>query len=317
MKRVLITGAGGFVGTHLVHALQQHAEYEIFAAVYKSTSDIAGIIPADHIQEGDLTEYAFAESLIQATRPDLVFHLAALSAVERNDAQAVKIMTANTTLQFNLLEAIRAHQPKARIIAICSGNAYGLVEPGTRSITESTPLRPLNAYAVSKITQEMLSLQYHLAYGLDVVILRPFNHTGPGQTDNFVIPTLAKQFAEIAKGKHVPTIEVGNLETIRDYTDVADMVQAYILAAEKGESGEIYNIGTGNGASVRELIEMFKKITGMSVEVVVKEEIVRHADVPALVCDATKFKQITSWEPSISLETTLQNVYNYWKEKSI
>jgi GDP-4-dehydro-6-deoxy-D-mannose reductase len=315
MKRVLITGAGGFVGTHLVHALQKQTEYEIFAAVYKSTSDITALIPADHIQEGDLTDYVFAQSLIQVASPDLVFHLAALSAVEKNDAQAVKIMTANTILQFNLLEAIRTHQPKARMIAICSGNAYGLVEDGAQPITESTPLRPLNAYAVSKITQEMLSLQYHLAYGLDVVILRPFNHTGPGQTDNFVIPALAKQFAEIAKGTRTPTLEIGNLETIRDYTDVADMVQAYILAAEKGESGEIYNIGTGKGVSVRELIDKLKKITGIEATVTVKEEIVRHTDVPALVCDATKFRTISDWKPQIPLETTLQNVYNYWKEK--
>lgn len=314
MKRILITGAGGFVGMYLIRALQKEGDSEIFAAVYKSTTDIATLLPKDHIIEGDLTDFAFAQKLVEIARPDFVFHLAALSVVQGSDAQAVTIINTNTNLQFNLLEAIRALQPKARIIAVCSANEYGLVEKGDAPINESTPLRPLNAYAVSKVAQEMLSLQYHLAYGLDVVILRPFNHTGPGQTDNFVVPALAKQFAQIKEGAPA-TIEVGNLETIRDYTDVEDMVQAYILAAQKGKSGEIYNIGTGKGVSVQELIDLLKKITGIEATIKVKDAIVRTADVPKLICDATKFRTISGWEPKIPLETTLQNVYNYWKEK--
>lgn len=313
MTRILVTGAGGFVGSHLIHALKERGEYEIFAAVYKSTSDVSDLIPADHIIEGDLTDATFANRLIEQTQPEVIFHLAALSVVHSSDKQATTVMNANTTLQYNLLEATKNFAPHARFLAICSANEYGLVENTTKPIDELTPLRPLNPYAVSKVTQEMLSLQYHLAYGLDTVMLRPFNHTGPGQTIDFVIPALAKQFVEIKKGQHPPTIEVGNLDNTRDYTDVVDMVEAYILASTKGRSGEIYNIGSGRGATVGQLIEMFKKITGLEVEVTVKDEMVRVADVPSLICDATKFHEATGWSPKVALEQTLKNVYTYWE----
>ena len=313
MKKVLVTGAGGFVGSHLIRVLLAQKRYEIFAAVYKSTSDIAALLPEDHIVEGDLTDAHFTDKLIKQTTPEIVFHLAALSVVHGSDKQATTVMNANTTLQYNLLEAIKNYAPKARFLAICSANEYGLVADTTKPINEQTPLRPLNPYAVSKVTQEMLSLQYHLAYGLDVVILRPFNHTGPGQTIDFVIPALAKQFVEIAKGKRSPTIEVGNVDNTRDYTDVSDMVEAYVLASEKGKSGEIYNIGTGRGVTVGELITMFKKITKLDPKIVVKDEIVRLADVPVLICDATKFRNDTKWSPKVPLEKTLQQVYTYWE----
>lgn len=315
MKKILVTGAGGFVGSYLVRALQQNTENDIFVTVYKSTTDIGSLVPADHIIEGDLTDGTFTNTLIKRVVPDIIFHLAALSVVHSSDKQALSVLTANTALQYNILESVRQFAPHTRFVAICSANEYGLVEDYQKPINESTPLRPLNPYAVSKVTQEMLTLQYHLAYGLDTIILRPFNHTGIGQTLDFVVPALAKQFAEVARGTRPPVIEVGNLDNVRDFTDVADMVSAYLLASVKGISGQVYNLGSGVGVSVCDLIAKFELISGIKVEVKVQENMLRVADVPILVCDASKFKALSGWSPKISLETTLTNVYNYWKEQ--
>lgn len=314
MKKILVTGAGGFVGTHLIKALQEKGETEIYAAVYKSTSDISELVAADHVMAGDLTDFAFAQKLIQTVQPEVIYHLAALSVVGSAE-QASTIMTANTTLQYNLLEAIRLHAPKARVIAVCSANQYGLVKESDLPINESVPFRPLNAYAISKINQEMLALEYHLAYGIDVVILRPFNHTGEGQTDEFVVPALAKQFIQIERGES-QEIVVGNVETTRDFTDVLDMVQAYILAAEKGVSGEAYNIGSGQGYTVRQILDLFQKIIGKSVSIKEDKAKVRESDVPVLIADASKFKSLSGWTPKIPLETTLQRILEYWRKQT-
>ncbi len=315
MKKILITGAGGFVGTHLIKELQQNPGVEIFAAVYKSTSDIASLVEADHIFEGDLTDYAFAQKLIQTTQPDIIYHLAALSVVHTSPTQATQVMNANTTISYNILESVRLHAPHARFVAICSANVYGAVSNPNKSIDESVPFRPLNPYAVSKIAQEMLALQYHLAHSLDVVILRPFNHTGVGQTTDFVIPAFAKQFVQIEKGA-TPVIEVGNLETTRDFTDVSDMVKAYVLASEKCVSGTAYNIGSGRGYTIREILNIFQKITGKTVEIKESQSLIRKSDVPVLIADASKFAEATGWEPKVSLETTISDILNYWRKQT-
>lgn len=313
--RILITGAGGFVGTHLIKELQQNPGVEIFAAVYQSTSDIASLVEADHIFEGDLTDYTFAQELIQTTKPDVIYHLAALSVVHDSVEHATSVINSNTTISYNILEATRLSAPQARFIAICSANVYGLVDSSEIPLKETTPFRPLNPYAVSKITQEMLALQYHLAHSLDVVILRPFNHTGVGQTTDFVIPAFAKQFVQIEKGA-TPVIEVGNLETTRDFTDVSDMVRAYVLASDKCVAGTAYNIGSGRGYTIREILNIFQKITGQTVEIKENQSLIRKSDVPVLIADASKFRESTGWEPKISLEITISDILNYWRKQT-
>lgn len=315
MKKILITGAGGFVGTYLIKELQSQQAGEIYGTVYHSTSDISSLLPADHILEGDLTDPSFAQRLIETTQPDHIYHLAAISVVSNSFAQALTTMQSNTTLSYNLLENVRLHAPHSRFIAVCSANVYGAVTDTTRPISESTPMRPLNPYAVSKATQELLALQYHLAHGLDTVILRPFNHTGIGQTVDFVIPRLASQFAQIEQGLLPPTIQVGNLESIRDFTDVRDMVKAYVLAATHCQSGEIYNIGSGQGVSVREIIQIFQSLSATKVEISINNQLVRAADVPVLVADYAKFKQITQYAPSIPLTQTISDILNSYRTR--
>lgn len=313
MTKILITGAGGFVGTYLIKELQKDSDNEIYGAVFKSTSDISALLDSNHIIEGDLNNPVVAASLVKQSNPDVVYHLAALSVVGSSVVNAVSVLNTNTTISYNVLEAVKNNAPHARFIAIASANEYGAVQDPSRPIHESEPLRPLNPYAVSKVTQEMLSSMYHLAYDLDVVILRPFNHTGVGQTTEFVIPRLAEQFARIEKGLLPPFIEVGNITTIRDFTDVRDMVRAYVLASVKGISGDIYNIGSGVGHTIKEIIDILQSLSKVKVGVKVKNELVRTGDVPVLIADATKFKDLTHWQPTISLETTISDILNHYR----
>ena len=313
--KILITGAGGFVGTYLIRQLQKKTDNEIYGAVYKSTSDISSLLPQNHILEGDLTDFAVAESHLQTVQPDIIYHLAALAIVGNSFANATKVINTNTNLSFNLFEAARLIVPKARIIHICSANVYGAVLDSSRPLTESTPFRPLNPYSVSKINQEMLGLEYHLTYGSDVIALRPFNHTGIGQTTDFLIPRLAQQFAAIEKGQLAPTIEIGNLDSIRDFSDVRDMVRAYVLAAESCLAGEAYNIGSGKGYKVSQVIDIFQSLSQAKVEIKVKKDLVRSADVPALVADFTKFKEATGYFPVISLERTISDILDFYRQQ--
>jgi len=313
--KILITGAGGFVGTYLIRQLQKKTDNEIYGAVYKSTSDISSLLPQNHILEGDLTDFAVAESHLQTVQPDIIYHLAALSVVGNSFANAIKVINTNTNLSFNLFEAARLIVPKARIINICSANVYGAVLDSSRPLTESTPFRPLNPYSVSKINQEMLGLEYHLTYGSDVIALRPFNHTGIGQTTDFLIPRLAQQFAAIEKGQLAPTIEIGNLDSIRDFSDVRDMVSAYVLAAESCLAGEAYNIGSGKGYKVSQVIDIFQSLSQAKVEIKVKKDLVRSADVPALIADFTKFKEATGYFPVISLERTISDILDFYRQQ--
>lgn len=313
MKKILVTGAGGFVGTYLIKRLLEMGESEVYGAVYQSTSDIQGLLDSSHIIEGDLTDPIFVENLIKTTSPNVVYHLAALSVVHNSQANALRVLSGNTAISYNLLDAVRLHAESARFMAICSANVYGAVQNTTIPVSESTPLRPLNPYAVSKISQEMLALQYFLAYGLDVVILRPFNHTGIGQTLDFVIPRLSAEYAKIERGETPAILEVGNISSIRDFTDVHDMVEAYILAAKSCVSGEIYNIGTGQGVSVAKILEILSSLTQVKVEIKSSQGLSRVADVPVLVADASKFIAATGWHPRISLETTISDILGYYR----
>lgn len=315
MKKVLITGAGGFVGPHLIRFLQSYGNTDIYCSAFSSASDISELVPLDHIITGDLTRFADADTLIRTVQPDIIYHLASLSAVGSSVENAARVLTANTLLQYNLLESLRLNRPQARLLAVCSANEYGLVHESEVPISESQPLRPLNPYAVSKVAQEMLALQYHYAHGLDTVILRPFNHTGEGQTSDFVIPALAEQFVRIAAGSREPVIEVGNTASIRDFTDVKDMVRAYVLAVEKCESGEVYNVGYGKGISIADIIKLFEEISGLSVTVKQHPGKVRASDVPVLLSDSGKFRAATGWEPEIKLKDTLTRVYNYYRNR--
>ena len=316
MKRILITGAGGFVGPHLIKEILSQGDSDIFATVFNSNNDLSDLVGRDHVVAGDLSDPVFAKSLLTQIKPDIIYHLAALSVVHNSADMAMRVINSNATISYNLLEAVRLSNQSARFIAICSANVYGAVLDQSKPLNESTPLRPLNPYAVSKVVQEMLALQYCLAHKLNIVILRPFNHTGVGQTTDFLIPKLAKQFAAIEKGSTPPIIEIGNLDSIRDFTDVRDIARAYTMASLYCKSGETYNIGSGIGVTVADIISIFQSLSSVKVDIKVNKNLIRHADVPFLVSDTSKFNQITNYVSTISLKNTISDILAYWRDKS-
>jgi GDP-4-dehydro-6-deoxy-D-mannose reductase len=190
---------------------------------------------------------------------------------------------------------------------------YGQVMPTDLPIDEETPLRPTNPYAVSKITQDYLGLQYILSYKFDVVIVRPFNHTGPGQSPSFAIPAFARQIALIEKDKQEPILKVGNLSAKRDFSDVRDIVKGYTQLMEKGKTGEIYNIGSGKSRSTKELLDLLLLLTDKKIKVEEDPSKIRPIEVPDTYCNFEKINSLTGWTPGISIEKTLQDTLDYWR----
>jgi GDP-4-dehydro-6-deoxy-D-mannose reductase len=253
--------------------------------------------------------------LVEEFEPDVIFHLAAQSFVPSSFADPWDTLENNIRSQLNILEAVRWLGRAARVLVIGSNEEYGSPRPEELPLTEESPLRPSSPYAVSKVAQDFLGLQYHLAYGVDVVRLRPFNHTGPGQSPRFVVPAFASQVARIEAGLQEPVMRVGNLDVARDFTDVRDIVRAYYLAATRAEPGEVYNLASGRPQSVRGLLETLLSLSTAEIRVEVDPDRYRPADTPVAYGSAERFHRQTGWEPEIPFEQTLRDVLEYWREQ--
>lgn len=317
--RVLITGITGFAGSHLVeYLLAQHPEVEIFGT-YRWRSRMDNIEHLDNkgfqLVETDLRDYTSVQQALAKVRPDAIFHLAAQSFVPASWSAPNETITTNLSGQTNLFEAVRALELDPVIQIACSSEQYGLVHADEVPIKETNPLRPLSPYAVSKMGQDFLGYQYFQSYGMKVIRTRGFNHTGPRRGQVFVTSNFCYQVASIEAGIQEPVIRVGNLDAIRDFTDVRDMVRAYWLGVTKGKPGEVYNIANGSGISIRDLLD---KIIGMA-QVEVRTEVdparLRPSDVEILVGDSSKFRADTGWEPQIPFDQTVQDLLNYWRER--
>ena len=311
--RALITGAGGFAGGHLVSFLEGETDWEILGTVYPDPVEDGHPRPRVRLQHADLRDPASVAQLVAGFEPDVVFHLAAQSFVPSSFGDAWNTLENNIRSQLNLLDAARASDGPPRVVVIGSNEEYGRPEPADLPFTEESPLRPANPYAVSKVTQDLLALQYHVAYGVDVVRLRPFNHTGPGQSPRFVVPAFASQIASIERGEQEPILRVGNLDASRDFTDVRDMVRAYYLAAEKGESGDVYNLSSGQPRLIRALLDMLLSLAKVDITVEVDPARFRPVDVPVAYGSAEKFERLTGWRPEVPFEQTLGDVLEYWR----
>ena len=217
----------------------------------------------------------------------------------------------------NLLEAVKASGLKPRVVLVGTGVSYGNPAPEHLPVHESCPLRPNNPYAASKAAADLLGIQHFLGHGTDVVLARPFNHAGPRQSSTYVLSGLARQVAEVELGRR-PRVEVGNLDVIRDFTDVRDVVRAYRLLATKGTSGEIYNLGTGQGVKLTDALSTLAAHAGRPIEVYVDPARVRPVDQPLLVADPTKLRAATGWAPLYSIERTLLDMLDdcarSWRE---
>jgi len=314
--RALITGITGFAGSHLAeYILAEHPGVEVYGLVrWRSrTENIEAVRGRVVLKEGDLKDMVSLRTVLDQVRPDRIFHLAAQSFVPSSWRLPAETFAVNALGQINLFEAALSLKLAPRIQIAGSSEEYGHVNPDEVPMKETNPLRPLSPYAVSKVAQDLLAYQYFKSYGLPAVRTRGFNHTGPRRGDVFVTSNFAQQIVEIEKGKREPVIRVGNLEAKRDFSDVRDIVRAYWLAAEKGEPGEVYNIGSGRAYAMREVLETLLAKSKVKVRVEVDPERLRPSDVPILLSDSSKFRTLTGWEPRIPFEKTMGDLLDYWR----
>jgi GDP-4-dehydro-6-deoxy-D-mannose reductase len=308
--RFLITGVSGFAGSHLADYLASQPDAEVWGC------DRSGERRPSHpsalrLLAADVRDPAAARALVEQTQPDRIYHLAGQAFVGSSWADPWDTLETNLRAQVNLLEAMRAVCPAARMLVVGSNEEYGRLTPNDLPVRESTPLRPDSPYGVSKVGQDMLGLQYHLSYSLYVVRVRPFNHIGPRQNARFVAPAFASQIVAIEAGRQPPVMRVGNLAARRDFTDVRDMVRAYALALEHGEPGEVYNIGSERSRGIRELLDTLLSFSTRRITLEVDTDRLRPSDVPEAVCDASKFRARTGWAPTIPFEQTLKDLLDY------
>ena len=308
--KALIIGVAGFVGRHLVNELVNTGWDVHGTKLPTETTDLD--IPMYGL---DVLDAAAVKGLLKKVSPDCVFHLAALSSVALSWKEPAKTVDVNIKGVVNLLEALREMGTPPRVLLVGSGEEYGRIQPDELPISEDTVLRPGNIYACTKATQGMLGQVYADAYGLEIITVRAFNHIGTGQTDSFVVPAFCKQVAEIEASGGTGVIRVGNLDAKRDFTDVRDIVKAYRLLAEKGDSGEIYNVGSGNAISIADILELILKQSKASISVEKDQSRMRPSDTPVVEADISKLGECTGWKPEIPIEATILNVLNEWRAK--
>jgi GDP-4-dehydro-6-deoxy-D-mannose reductase len=298
--KYLITGSEGFVGAYLAR--------EILAREPGAT--IVGVDRAG-ANALDLLDLDGTVALLARERPDYLIHLASLSSVGASWQAPVASFTNNTNIFLNVLEGVRRGSPKTRVLSVGSSEEYGIVTPDELPLRETSPLRPASPYAVARVAQEQLADVYVRGYGLDIVQTRSFNHVGAGQSDQFVISALGKQFAEIAKGKR-DALEVGTTSVVRDFLDVRDVVSAYCELLARGSRGEVYNVCSGRGVSITDAIAMFESISGTHPKVVIDPARVRPVENAYVVGSNAKIANALGWQPQFSLEDSLRGVYTYW-----
>jgi GDP-4-dehydro-6-deoxy-D-mannose reductase len=311
--RVLVTGVSGFVGGHLAEHLVAAGDLVVgLSASGRWPEGLARLAPHVRIERCDLTAVDEADlaGLIARKRPEAVYHLAAQANPQASVADPRGTWALNLGGALNLLEAVKASGLKPRVILVSSGTCYGDPSPELIPVREDCPLRPNNPYAASKAAADLLGIQHHLAHGTDVIVVRPFNHAGPRQSPRYVLAALAAQVAEVESGRK-DIIEIGNLDVVRDFTDVRDVVRGYRLLAERGTPGEIYNLGSGRGTRIAEALDHLRSLAARPIAVRVDPARVRPVDLPLLVADASKLRAATGWEPAYSIERTLADMLEW------
>jgi GDP-4-dehydro-6-deoxy-D-mannose reductase len=304
MKTVLVTGSEGFVGSHLIKALDV-SMYEVVATCLPQLVPKKGKYVALDILNLDLAVEVFKQH-----DPDIVFHLAAVSSVAKSFRDRPTAYSTNIVGTANLLEATKSLKKKSQFFFVSTCEIYG----GGEGLSEDGPTALKNPYAVSKYSAELICNDYQRD-GLECVIIRPFTHTGPGQAESFVLPTIAKQVSEIEKGKRAPLIELGNVEAKREFLNVKDIVSAYGMAMEKCVVGETYNIASGKGYKISEVVDIFAALSKKTFDLKTNPTKMRKNDIPVLLGDGTKFSQLTGWSPKVKIEKTVEDLLNYWRAK--
>ncbi len=307
--QVFVTGATGFAGSHLVDRLLA-AGHRVTALVHAATSRMQ-LPDRVTVLEGDLLDEAAVATAVTQARPDVIYHLAGQAYPARSWQIPGQTIAVNSVGTANVLQAA-VNYGRVRVVVVTSADIYGVVHKANLPITEQTPPQPRHPYGVSKWAAAQLVPLYWERFGLEVMEARPFNHIGPGQGLGFVVPDFASQVAAIKRGERDNTIQVGNLEAQRDFTDVRDVVRAYVALAEQGQPGETYLIASGQPVPIRLLLTTLIKLAGVDVQVVYDQARLRPSDIPCLYASYTKIQQHTGWQPQVPLEQSLADVLAEW-----
>jgi GDP-4-dehydro-6-deoxy-D-mannose reductase len=318
MKKILITGISGFVGGHFVQYLTtHHHDLEIHGiSRSKPAWDFVNTPPelldSHFFHRADLNDIPKIKLFIEEIQPDYILHLAAQSSVAESWKTPVLSFMNNTNIFLNIIDTVRLNDNAARVLSIGSSEQYGIVSEKDLPISEDRPQCPENPYAVARVAQEHLARIYAKGYNLDICCTRSFNHCGPGQTDRFVVSAIVKQFVKVAQGIQEPVINIGNGAIVRDFVDVHDVIEAYNLLLTKGKKGEVYNICSGQGRSILDIVTMLSEMFKMRVEVHQEQSQIRPIDNPRIIGNYQKIQRDLGWKPTIPFKQSLQSIYDYW-----
>ena len=310
---VLVTGAEGFIGSHLVeHLLAQGRE------VIGTTFDdsvlwrLEGVKDRIQVLSMDVRDGERVDEVMSAHRPEAVYHLAAQSLPTVSWEEPVRTIDTNANGTVNIIESLRRHSSEAPVLVACSSAEYGMVSPDEVPTPEDHPLRPLHPYGVSKVAQDLLAYQYHYNFGVKAFRARIFNTTGPRKEAD-VLADFTKRVVDIEQGRGPPRLRVGNLEASRDFTDVRDNVRALTLLVERGRPGVAYNICTGNVHRISDLLDVILSNTGAQVEVWEDPALMRPSDEPIIAGSNRRLVEDTGWGPEIPIERTIIDMLEFWR----
>lgn len=313
--RALITGIAGFAGSHLTeHLLTKGIKVHGFYLRDHSVENLNDVKDKIELVSCDVASFQNVQKELSRISPDLVFHLAAFASPAQSFQNPAETLKNNILGQLNILQALADIGSKAKVLVIGSADEYGNIDPEHLPAKEDTPLAPTSPYAVSKVAQDMLGLQFWLHHKLNIVRVRPFNHIGPRQSPAFVVSSFASQIAALEK-QGGGVLKVGDLQTYRDFTDVRDMVRAYLLVLEKGKFGEVYNLGSGRAVKVADVLEILLSLAKAKIRVKQEKSRMRPTDIKIITCDFSKFRKQTGWEPKIPLSQTLFDTIEYERNK--
>lgn len=312
--RVLITGMSGFAGSHLTQLLLKETHWRLIGISRTTSGD--RIHPRVFWWQIDLQDANAIKRFLKFERPDLIVHLAAQANVPQSWMNPWQTYEANVRSTLNLFEGLIANGLHPRILVVSSNEVYG--PPASKEelpFRETRPMQPANPYAVSKCTEELMALQYHRSHGFDVVVARPFNHIGPGQSERFVASDFAKQIAEIEAGRREPVMHLGNMSAERDFTDVRDVARAYLSLIRYADGGQVFNICSGKPRSIQALLDTMLSMSSAHIEQRSDPSKYRVADTPVSFGDASRIREVAGWQPQIPFEQTIADILDEWRKR--